>query len=200
MRHRARGEPVRDRGRRRRVDGVEALREERADDAGQHVARAGGRERRRAGVADDRAAVGRATIVSAPLSSDDRAEALGAAARGLEPVRGDPLRSMSSSRASSPACGVSMSGARRARRLEPEEPVGVDDHRERRALEQLAHELARLVRAAEPGAERERRRRARGRRSSVVDRRRPLEAALDRLERERLCDGEARRRAPPAST
>ncbi len=173
--------------------GVDALGEEGADDAGEHVAGARGRERRRSRVADDAPPVGRAHDRVGPLEQRRRAEALGAARRGLEPVRGDPRpSSTSSSRASSPACGVSTVGAARSPGSSAEERVGVHDSGQRRARSRSARTSARASsRAAEAGPERERRR-ALDIRGEGVRRGRPVEAALDGLERKRLGDRERR--------
>ena len=63
---------------------------------------------------------------------------------------------MPSSRASSPACGVRTVGAAPLERLELPERVGVEHDRQLEPLEQEAHEVARPVAAAEPGADRDR--------------------------------------------
>ena len=101
---------------------------------------------------------GAATIVSAPLSRHDRAESLGAAPRGLEPVRVHPAAVV----AEQPRelARVRRQHGRRGPvdGLELEERVGVDDRREVEALEELADERPPSAPRPRPGPDRERRR------------------------------------------
>ena len=149
--------------------------------AREHVARAGGGERRRAVVGDHGAPVGRAHDRVGTLEEDDGAEALGAFARSLEAVSAHPVRvAVEQPRE---LAGVRRQHERR-RRARPARARRARRRRRRRAAsrvrEQLAHELARLVGAPEPRPDR--------------DRLRALELRGERLERRRP----TRSRASPA--
>ena len=108
------GEPVGDGGGRRRRDRVEPLGQERRDDTREHVARPGRGERGRARVADDRFAGGRLHDRVGALQQHDGAEALGRRSHASSRCSSTQAESRSSRRASSPACGVSTVGWRRA--------------------------------------------------------------------------------------
>ena len=135
---------------------------------------------------------GERTIVSAPLEQDDGVEALGAAARSLQPVRVDPVRVSVEQPCELTRVWRQHEWRIPLDRLEAEEPVGVDDHGLSRGAEELVHELTRFVGAPEPRADRDRLRPfevGRERLERVV----PLEAALHRLERQGLGDVQAGR-------
>ena len=99
---------------------------------------------------------GAATSASAPFSRHDAAEALGRLGDSGEAVRGDP----GGLAAEQPAELALVRGqhdlALPVERLEPEEPVGVDDSRQRRLFEQAADERLLLGRPPEARADRER--------------------------------------------
>ena len=106
-----------------------------------------------------RGPLGETTSVSSPLSTT-YARALAAAARACSSrARPTSAESTSSSRPSSPACGVSTVGQRRCGRssgntpIERVEAVGVDHQRHVDALEHLQREVARARLLGQPGAE-----------------------------------------------
>ena len=118
-----------------RLERIEAAGEERADRAGEDVAGAGGRQRRRRDHADRDGSPGAATIVSSPFRTTTHrppSAASRAEARRCAPISSE---SLSSRRPSSPACGVITVGLANARRgVEGArvgvQPVGVDHERE----------------------------------------------------------------------
>ena len=93
------------------------------------------------------------------LEHDERLGARGRrGAHGAGARAATACESTSSSRPSSPACGVRTVGQRRCAQVlqaagERVEPVGVEHERDVDALDQLAHERLRALRAAEAGAE-----------------------------------------------
>src|SRR5262249_19961913 len=91
VRYELRRASVRDRSGRGCETRVEALREKRTHNAGEHVARARSREGRSAAVAHDDAVSGRGHDRVCPFEEDDRAKAVRSRLRGLEPVRVDPV-------------------------------------------------------------------------------------------------------------
>ena len=127
------GEVAGGRGRRGGGRRLQTLGEERRDHARQHVARAGRRERRRPERDDEHALAGRGDERVGSLQEADAAEALRRLLHRLEPVRVDPGRLA----AEQPAELARVRSQHRRRgpleRLEPEEPVGVDDRRQRRS-------------------------------------------------------------------
>ena len=152
---------MRCRGRRSCETAVQPLCQERADDPGEHVAGARGRERREARH-DQRLLARRRDDRPVALEEHDAPESLDGAPARLEPVRVDPG-------------GVDVEHApelarvrrqhrrrRTCERLQVEERVRVDDRRQVGFLEQPAHELLRAVRPAETRPDRERARARRG--------------------------------------
>ena len=113
--------------------------EEGPDHPGEHVTGAGGGERRRTRRASRTCPVGAATTVVAPFRSTTAAGRASQAAGGLDPVGpgGPPT-----SRSNSPSCGVSTweppGGERPLASRPSDEPVGVEDDRDRRPRHQTA--------------------------------------------------------------
>ena len=147
--------------------GHEPAREQPADHAGEHVARARRREHRAAGRVDRALRRRRGHDASGCPSAGRRRRRPRRArgrARGGRPralARPTPVR-----RANSPACGVSTASALRSGELrgspgERVQPVGVDDDRHGRGADQVADEARGLVVGRRgPGRSRARRRRA----------------------------------------
>ena len=159
---------------------LQALGEERADDPGEDVARAGGRERRRAGRRDEHALPGAATSVSAPLSRTTQPKRSTRAAHGLEPVRVDPRRLLAEQprelarvrRQHGRRGRARTARARRARRRRRPRAARARSSSRRDELPRVA--------AAEPRPDRERARPLRTPSNAVLQR------PLDRLEQPRL--------------
>ena len=162
---------------RRRGRSVETLREERADDACEHVARSRGGERRRPGVAHDDCSTRRGDDRVCTLEEHRRPEPVRRGPGCLQAVLVDPggvgveqARQLTGMR-SEDRRGVALDG------LEAEERVGVDDGREIDTRQQLANEGASGIRAPEAGPDRERRRPLARPPSARPQHRRPTTAA-----------------------
>ncbi len=168
---------------------LHALREERADDSGEYVPRTGGRERRWPEIAYDRCSVGRCDDRVRALQQDDRLEASGHFACGLETMRADPLGVAAQKPPELAGVRGEDRGRRALDRLEVEECVGVDDRRKIHLLEQRTNERAPLRGSPEARADGERIR-ALGSGSDGLDSVVVRPRELDRLERDHLGCGE----------
>ena len=178
---------------------LDPFREERRDDPRQHVAGAGGRERRRPVRRDEHSLARRGDDRVGALQQHDRAEPRRRAPRRVEPVRVD-LAGVDAQEPRELAAVRCQNRRRSAReRLELPERIRVEDDRDLEPLEQDPHQLDRPV-ASGRGLGRSRPRppsrppRAPGRPTAAAGgRRRPPAAAASRPRA-------ARSRAPAAST
>ena len=144
-----------DRSRGGRKRGLETLGQEGGDDAGEDIARAGGCQSRSSFLAYDRLARGRDDYRVGALEQRHRRETIGALTRGGQAVLVHPGGVLAEQ--ARQLAGVRCQHDRRRPfpGLEPEQGIGVHDRRQRRLLEQLAHESLRLLRAPDPRSERE---------------------------------------------
>ena len=117
------------RGGGRREPRLHPFREEGADDAGEHVAGAGGGEAWIAAVDED-ALPGSGDERARALEEDDAAESVDGAADGLEPVRVDPCRVLADQAPELAGVWGQDSRSGPVSRLELPERVPVDDGRD----------------------------------------------------------------------